>query len=452
MVDWKARRDPIALDDGRDDFDRDYARIIHSASFRRLQSKTQVLGLGDSDFYRTRLTHSLEVSQIGEGIARDLQNKYGKELGEDLFPGSSLIRSVCLAHDLGHPPFGHGGEVALNRCMRNHGGFEGNGQTLRILTQLESYHPDFGMNLTRRTILGILKYPSPYSKSVNVNFYPNDDSEALNPLFNSKSQKPPKCYLDNEEKFVNEWLAAEFSSEDWSKFTETFSENEQDKNGNVVEKHRKTKYKSLDTSIMEIADDIAYGIHDLEDAIALNFLSRDNFVKNICESDFECFKKSPKGMNFDELINSLFSQSTHLRKKAIGALVNFCIISVDLDKTNSSLFSERNLGLNAKMGPSAAKMRENLHKLVEKFVIKSTAVQNLEFKGQKIITDLFNAFMTDPERLLPNSDRQRLEKAGSEGDRARVICDYIAGMTDEYAAKRYQQLFLPKVGSAFDKI
>ncbi|MGL4712962.1 MAG: dGTP triphosphohydrolase, partial [Shewanella sp.] len=162
---WQERRhgeDKQRRNDHRSPFQRDRARILHSAAFRRLQAKTQVLGVGMNDFYRTRLTHSLEVSQIGTGIAAQLRRKYPQY--KQLLCSMSLLESQCLAHDIGHPPFGHGGEVALNYMMRDHGGFEGNGQTFRILSKLEPYTLDFGMNLCRRTMLGILKYPAPRSQ------------------------------------------------------------------------------------------------------------------------------------------------------------------------------------------------------------------------------------------------------------------------------------------------
>ena len=145
--------------DHRDPFQRDRARILHSAAFRRLQSKTQVMGRGQSDFYRTRLTHSLEAAQIGSGISSQLRWKY-PTLCHALFPDTdSLIEAICLAHDIGHPPFGHGGEVALHYMMRKHGGFEGNGQTFRIVARLEPFSEHHGMNLSRRTLLGLMKYP-----------------------------------------------------------------------------------------------------------------------------------------------------------------------------------------------------------------------------------------------------------------------------------------------------
>ena len=149
-------------DEIRSEYERDLSRLIHSSAFRRLQSKTQVLGLGESDFYRTRLTHSMEVAQIGSGILSQLNIRYpvGVATEAEFLPHPSLMQAICLAHDIGHPPFGHGGEVALNYCMRAYGGFEGNGQTLRILTQLDKYTESNGLDPTRRLILGVLKYPA----------------------------------------------------------------------------------------------------------------------------------------------------------------------------------------------------------------------------------------------------------------------------------------------------
>lgn len=144
--------------DTRTPFQRDKARILHSAAFRRLQAKTQVMYVGMHDFPRTRLTHSLEASQIGASLIVHLSHRH-PELSELLEFSEPLLESLCLAHDIGHPPFGHGGEIALNYMMRNNGGFEGNGQTFRIVTRLEAYTPEHGMNLTRRTLLGLLKYP-----------------------------------------------------------------------------------------------------------------------------------------------------------------------------------------------------------------------------------------------------------------------------------------------------
>lgn len=218
-LDWEERflEQPKRQDDVRNEWERDYSRLIHSSAFRRLQAKTQVLGLGESDFYRTRLTHSMEVAQIGSGIKRWLKNgaysnKLDQDFLNDLLPDSALINAICLAHDLGHPPFGHGGEVALNICMREFGGFEGNGQTLRILTKLEKYTEQNGMNPTRRLLLGILKYPIPYSETCNNSIYKELPPKKW--LAKADPQKPPKCYLDSEKDVVEKFIFAKLTKSD----------------------------------------------------------------------------------------------------------------------------------------------------------------------------------------------------------------------------------------------
>ncbi len=152
--------------DHRDPYEHDRTRVIHCPAFRRLQRKTQILGMDEGDFHRTRLTHSLEVASIGASIVKHLHFEPQIQTITGLLPSTDLINVICLLHDIGHPPFGHGGEVALNYMMRDHGGFEGNGQTLRLLTKLETSYGAFGLDLTRRSLLGILKYPVPRSKVV----------------------------------------------------------------------------------------------------------------------------------------------------------------------------------------------------------------------------------------------------------------------------------------------
>jgi len=143
--------------DHRDPYERDRTRVIHCPAFRRLQRKTQILGTDEGDFHRTRLTHSLEVASIGSSLARNLNTNHQHSILSALLPSDDLINTICLLHDIGHPPFGHGGEVALNYKMRAHGGFEGNAQTLRLLTKVENSYGAYGLDLTRRALLGILK-------------------------------------------------------------------------------------------------------------------------------------------------------------------------------------------------------------------------------------------------------------------------------------------------------
>lgn len=275
---WEERRHTATTraNDQRTAFQRDHARLVHSSAFRRLQSKTQVLGLGESDFYRTRLTHTMEVAQIGTAINETLKI-YECENVRQALPPRALMNAMCLAHDIGHPPFGHGGEVALNRFMEAYGspcdkGFEGNGQTLRVLSRLDKYSDEYGLNPTRRMILGILKYPAPYSQVVNRNSYPClEESERWR--FKADDWKPPKCFFDSEHD-IFEWVIKPFSDKQKERLTQVDASS--GKGG-----HGKTVNKFFDTTIMDVADDIAYGVHDLEDSISVGMVTRDDWESDL---------------------------------------------------------------------------------------------------------------------------------------------------------------------------
>src|SRR5947207_1767905 len=158
----------------RNDFEVDKGRIVHSAAFRRLQGKTQVLGVGERDFYRTRLTHSLEVAQLGRGMCAELKGEFR--------PDQDLVETICLAHDIGHPPFGHLGEEFLHRVMHKYGGFGANPQNLRVVTFLEVKFNDGGLDLTRATLDGLVKYPNifnPGSDKMTCKFTYSEDKELL---------------------------------------------------------------------------------------------------------------------------------------------------------------------------------------------------------------------------------------------------------------------------------
>lgn len=441
---WKERRkEPwVRPKDVRSDWSRDYARVIHSAAFRRLQTKTQVLGLGEGDFYRTRLTHSMEVAQIGMGIVNILGCKYvNKEEICKSLPDTSLMNAICLSHDLGHPPFGHGGEVALNVCMRNYGGFEGNGQTLRILSKLDKYSDGYGLNPTRRLLLGVLKYPVSYSVAVNDDAYgPLDQVHGFS---KAKSQKPPKCYLDSE-KDVVDWILDPFISSEREYFTSLTK--------SYDKKHHKANCKGFDTSIMELADDISYSLHDFEDSLALGMIKESDWREQMKGKEELFHDLLYSNMKFEALTKSLFSEQSHeQRKNAIGALINSLMTRVTVDSVSINLENPL-IKYNATLEYNAELMRKAIFELVESKVIKNPKIQQLEFKGQKIVMDLFNAFASDPERLLPVETARLYANADSELATMRILCDYISGMTDEYAARMHERLYSPHRGSIFDVI
>lgn len=447
---WLARRLKKVTNrqqDHRDPFQRDRARILHSASFRRLQSKTQVMGSGQSDFYRTRLTHSLEAAQIGSGITAQLRSKE-PELCEALFPDSdSLIETICLAHDIGHPPFGHGGEIALNYMMRDHGGFEGNGQTLRIVARLETFSEHFGMNLTRRTLLGLMKYPqlietlSKASKPNNIGNFRQLKADEWH---------PPKGLYSDDQDIIN-WILQPLSETDRALFQSMSRQSISDQSPTSQHvtlqdksKHHKTRFKSLDCSIMELADDIAYGIHDLEDAIVTKVVNRDDFdrevIKKLQQIDDTWLQEYS-----ETLTAKLFSDHHHLQKDAIGGLVNYLITAIkltDLNEQEEINFAEPLLRYNATLSESTAKALQIFKDFVYFYVIKLTSLQRLEYRGQQIVMELFEALSSDPIRLLPSNSAKRWQQAvDSNANQQRIIADYIAGMTDDYATRLYQSLF-----------
>lgn len=447
---WLERRsdnNENRLNDHRDPYERDRARMIHSASFRRLQAKTQVLGVGESDFYRTRLTHSLEVAQIGSGIVKQLSYETSGEDWYEFLPNNALIETICLAHDLGHPPFGHGGEIALNHMMRDKGGFEGNGQTLRIISKLDKYTEKHGMDLTRRTMLGVLKYPVNYSELLSLK---HRDTDFIEKNYDNhrkvvaKDWKPPKCYFDEDIQVVK-WILEPFSEKDKSEFKQISKEASDDK-------HDKTSHKSFDTTIMDLSDDIAYGIHDLEDAISLKLITKDlwdEFVHVELSNSGAKFN----GMDLDKIRDKLFSPKTHERKEIIGGLVNWLITSVkvkSLDAFDSPLLKYR--AYFSKEDQFALNILQNF---VITHVIKSPEVQMLEYKGQQMVMAIFDAVMSDAERLLPTPTKVKWQQYKKNKDcehGARVVCDYVSGMTDDFATRIYRGLFVAGDGSIFNKL
>jgi dGTPase len=443
---WNARREgwKPQNEDARDVGDVDYARVIHSASFRRLQGKTQILNLGDSDFYRTRLTHSLEVAQIAGGLVRQLAKSFSDHAATAALPDRSQIHAIACSHDLGHPPFGHGGEVALNYCMRNAGGFEGNGQTLRLLARLENFSASAGANLSRRTLLGVLKYPAPLSALLNQTIFPKLQ-QGLSTLqtIDLGSATPPKGYMDSESEVVD-WILIPFIGDDRERFTQIEAHDA---------KHARTLHKSLDCSVMDLADDIAYGIHDLEDAIALRLVSREEFRDQIrpeiCASFIEARRsKSPTESNdpYEAMVDGLFGSSDK-RKRWISRMVGHLITAVEFEE--KSEFSNPLLRWRATLPSGQATFLRALKDFVMQEVIRSPGVQHLEFKGQCMVVSVFEALQSDPKRLLPRDTYTHFNE--SRGD-LRIISDFVAGMTDSYLLKTYERLFAPRMGSVFDKL
>ncbi len=405
---WEARRGPLALAVAGAEGE-DHARIIHSYAFRRLQGKTQVLGARGGDFYRTRLTHSLEVAELGRAMLDALHARPAAQraVWRTQLPSRTLLANLCLAHDLGHPPFGHAGERTLDTAMRALNltgadgrlpvGFEANGQTLRLLTQLET-GPDsggHGLNLTRRLLLGVLKYPVAYSQAAQQAWI-----------------WPPKCYLDTEQPVVD-WLLAPLVAADRQRLTRPVP--------NPDAGHR-----SFDCRLMELADDAAYSIYDLEDGVNLGLIDR---------GDWEALAGQRPELNevpqLARWATQIFSGDEAEGKRGVAALSRALVTGVEVSA--QGLFEEPLLDLRADFTPQAAALQGFLKALVYRQIIDTPQVREPEALACAALRRLFDAAQAEPLRWLGAGSRRRLEASRSQIERARVVCDYLAGMTDSYA-------------------
>ncbi|OJW49901.1 MAG: deoxyguanosinetriphosphate triphosphohydrolase [Thiobacillus sp. 65-1059] len=342
----------------RSEFQRDRDRIIHSTAFRRLEYKTQVFVNHEGDLFRTRLTHSLEVAQIGRTIARLLA------LNED------LAEAVALAHDLGHTPFGHAGQDALNACMREHGGFEHNLQSLRVVDRLEERYAEFdGLNLTFEAREGILKH----------------------------------CSLANAEKL-----------------------------GALGERFLNKRQPSLEAQIANLADEIAYNNHDVDDGLRSGLITLEQLM------EVQLFAR-----HLNE-VRALYP--TLNGRRAITETVRRIINTLILDLVDTTRVNIENSGVasidEVRAAPPLAAFSPALldeHRELKRFLLRHLyrhyKVARMSAKASRIVTDLYAAFTGDA-RLLPPEHQARESLEG-----ARAVADYIAGMTDRYAMREHRRIF-----------
>jgi dGTPase len=435
----------------------DRGRLTGSSAFRRLQGKTQVLTVGEHDFFRNRLTHSLEVANIGVSISRRLHfliKEYDREKSKllPLIPPDALMQTICFAHDLGHPAFGHVGERILNYHMLEHGGFEGNGQTFRLLSKLAEYYPESGINPTRRTLLGVMKYPTLFTDAVAARQDPYQDKihfqgvkecgseykvEKYQTPRNTDAWHPPKCLLDDDAD-VLEWVLKPLSDDDRIAFLQLDDEG-------------KTLYKSFDCSIMELADDIAYGVHDLEDALAMGLVHRLDAIEKLRPTLEQLGEMRSKNPQKDFYIDLIKTGSASDLKNAITQIVSALVNCVKYEK-NIPGFEEPLLSINAVFTQEASAIIKNLKKFVFKEVIATPSLRTLEYKGQRIISELFETIndRNNYKNLLPKVYIEMVHP--DEKNLPRVTCDYIASMTDSEAGAMYERLFLPSAGSVFHPV
>jgi dGTPase len=386
--------------DHRGVFAQDRDRILFTNSFRRLQAKTQVFQAGEYDFYRTRLTHSLEVSTIAKSISGHLLAE-SEFLKPDFYIDPDLIEAICLAHDIGHPPFGHAGERVLNALMAKYGGFEGNAQSLRILTRT-IYGSSRGMSPSRALLDGILKYKRLYrNRGKDQNHFIYDDQVSFLEF----------C-------FGRDKVAIDF--------------------------------KSIECQIMDMADDIAYSCCDIVDGVRARFLTLEKILK---------WQESPdNGLTpgQQEHLQRLIAKikAGHLdasMSKIIGKLVAAC----SLRETSNFMKKRSNrYRFELVIDPESRDEIELYKKLSRLFVFGSSALQQIEFKGgqllRRITTALEGNYIDKRQakiKLLPQPLHELLNATSSKKIRARLVCDYLSGMTDAYAVRTYKRLFDPDYGS-----
>jgi dGTPase len=340
-------------------FQRDRDRIIHTSAFRRLEYKTQVFINYEGDHYRTRLTHTLEVTQIGRSIAR----AFGAN--ED------LVEAICLAHDLGHPPFGHSGEMTLNRLLIDQGGFDHNKQSFRIVTKLENRYPDFpGLNLSWEVLEGIVKHESEYDVSDAKDFDP-------------------------------------------------------DLRGNI------------ETQIANVADELAYTAHDLDDGLRSNMINP-QMLMGIELWEILCASLQWDGGELNDLTRHT------LIRQLIGMEIDDVLSNTDSLLKNHSIRSVEDV---QKLAFNIVGFSEDMHRRnrsLKDFLFTNLyrhyRVQRMSFKADQILTKLFSTYIDEPT-ILPKHIHDRMQKSVPE----RVVCDYIAGMTDRFAVDEYQKLFDPTI-------
>ncbi|MEJ2510234.1 MAG: deoxyguanosinetriphosphate triphosphohydrolase [Anaerolineales bacterium] len=353
----KGRHFPDHEPNYRTSFQRDRDRILHTTAFRRLEYKTQVFINYEGDYFRTRLTHTLEVAQIGRTLARALG------ANED------LVETICLAHDLGHPPFGHSGEMALHRLMKDYGGFDHNKQSFRIINKLEKRYDEFpGLNLTWEVLEGVVKHETEYDIS---------DAREYNP----------------------------------------------DLRGH------------LEAQLANVADELAYTAHDLDDGLRSGMISPEML------SGIEIWEILREGIQWRE--ETLSDLNRHrLIRHLIGILVSDVVAATDEKIRNAnvkSVLDIQKLDYNV-AGHSSDMHRRNreIKDFLYNKLYRHYRVVRMAVKAENTITELFNAYRSEPT-MLDDTFQALIEERGLE----RTICDYIAGMTDRYAVEEHKKLFDP---------
>ena len=412
--DLERRETENSSSDHRTPFQIDRDRVLYTSAFRELQSKTQVFLSGEYDFYRTRLTHSLEVAQIGRSITHWLQSS-SPLLSNTFYIDPDLVEAACISHDLGHPPFGHAGEKVLNELMRPHGGFEGNAQTLRLLTERIFSEKRQGMNPTRAFTDSVLKYKTLWSE------------------LGGQADPPENHFIYDNQQHILDWTMAgnDFPPE-------------------LTPGAPRDSFKSLECQIMDWADDTAYSLNDLADSARAGFLSphkvelwaEENDVEGIQAEAIESLIKSLKGNRMDAFVGKRIGE--HIRATELTEDVN--ILS-----SSSNRYRHR-----LSICPEAQARCQIYKKLSYELVFLQTGLKQLEYKGKEMLEKLWSVFSENcllthkPQQLLPSADLTEIQEASDLTIKHRLLADYIASQTDLSAKKLYLRLFDANAGSITD--
>jgi dGTPase len=397
--------------DYRNPFQIDRDRIIHAHAFRKLQSKTQVFLSGEDDFYRTRLTHSMEVAQIGRSICHFLRT-LGGPLGDDFHVDGDLVEAVCLAHDLGHPPFGHSGERTLQELMLPWGGFEGNAQTVRLLTGtiFQNESGVRGMQPTRALLDGVLKYKA---------------------LFREFPEPPASHFLYDGQAEVRAFVFG---------------------GGNPPEEladgPRLNAFKSVECQIMDWADDVAYSFNDIVDGAKAGFLTVDRIEAWASGEEID----PPRQRLLDELFAGMRGDRLEgVLSDKIGAGIRACRL-----RERANFMAGRTHRYRFDLAVEPAMVREVLFfkKMANDIIFESTQLQQIEHRARKVMFDLWESCWrnhVEPAgrviRILPARVGRLVDAAPDRAGKAREVCDWLAGLTDGVIVRTHRRLFDPEFGS-----
>jgi dGTPase len=406
---------PAQPDDYRTAFQIERDRIIFSYPFRRLQSKTQVFQSGEYDFYRTRLTHSIEVAKVGRSICEYLLAA-SDQLSDNFHIDADLTEAICLAHDLGHPPFGHIGERKLNELMAPHGGFEGNAQTLRILTELIYERPGRtkGIAPTRALLDGVMKYKATQSEWIQ------------------QTGHSPKHHFIYDPQV--HWRERVFACDSLPDVLQSAKAANQ--------------FKSIECQIMDWADDTAYSLHDIVDGIHARYIS----VGSLTDWA-EGRSLSPAQASLVERLCQTIQSNSYepYFGSRVGTFVHACTL-----RPRGGFLSDQTQrhAFDLVIDPTV-KAESALYKAIAlDLIFKSPQLQQIEFKGGHILKRLFRALSShcaEPEtpqlNLLPTAVQALLDAEANAAGRFRRVCDHIAGLTDGQAVRTYKRLYDADFGS-----